>query len=375
MTIAQTEAPNAVQPKYQTVADELRRRIGLGDYSVGAKLPSVLELSQEFSVSAATAAKAVRELAKERLVTSRANRRGTTVLRQEAPGLATRRKLLGCLLRPFRPRNEIDNFGVEVVQGIQDEISARGYRFVYHNVYEEDNEARVRELVDEHMIAGIILDQLTPAATVERLAASGLPTLLFNRLQVAENLSVVLADYERAGRRTFEELLRRGYRRFAFAGPPQADFTRPEFFSHHNALCAGFQAQARTRGLSDRVGAIPDVVPKDPVANQPEQFGLPRRKGADWEPLGIGMSTDTRARQLMDVIAKTDLVPGRDIGLIGQGDMECNRLRAPSFSTWRIDRHALGVATVDELIARIEDPDRPASIVKMPLEFVDRGTA
>ncbi|MFC4943330.1 winged helix-turn-helix domain-containing protein [Pseudonocardia sp. GCM10023141] len=59
---------NTGQPKYQQVADELRRAIRAGTYPVGGELPSTAKLTQAYEVSTTVVRAAIRELRDEGLV-------------------------------------------------------------------------------------------------------------------------------------------------------------------------------------------------------------------------------------------------------------------------------------------------------------------
>jgi DNA-binding GntR family transcriptional regulator len=56
------------RPVWRQVAETIAARIADGTYPVGAKVPSVVQLSTEFGVAASTAQKAIALLKGERLV-------------------------------------------------------------------------------------------------------------------------------------------------------------------------------------------------------------------------------------------------------------------------------------------------------------------
>ena len=68
------------EPRYMVVKNTLLRRIRKGQYPPGGKMPPLRELAESFSVNYGTAAKAVRLLAEEGLVSSEVGR-GTFVVR------------------------------------------------------------------------------------------------------------------------------------------------------------------------------------------------------------------------------------------------------------------------------------------------------
>jgi DNA-binding GntR family transcriptional regulator len=72
-------SPNSSQPIYQQIASRLRSAIAEGKYPVGARLPTELELCEQFGISRFTARGAVRLLVAAGLV-SRRQRVGTVVI-------------------------------------------------------------------------------------------------------------------------------------------------------------------------------------------------------------------------------------------------------------------------------------------------------
>ncbi len=80
-----TELASGTQPLYQRIANELRRGIADGRYPVGARLPTEVEMCEQFGISRFTARGAIRLLSTAGLVTRR-QRVGTVVIAQ--PGEA-----------------------------------------------------------------------------------------------------------------------------------------------------------------------------------------------------------------------------------------------------------------------------------------------
>jgi len=362
--------------KYERAAAALRQGIFDGTYPVGARLPSIRRLSANLQLSPPTALRAVRALAEEGLVVSYAGPKGTIVVRDEPPE-RVRPTTIACLLRPHRPRNEADNFALDMIQGMREEISAHRYRFVYHCLDEEDYLSRMAALVREPWVCGILLDQRVPLSAIRRLAEAGLPMALMNRFVAAPRLSCVAPDYERVARESARLLLDKGYRRLGFASietrerlltAEQLETSYPDL-----SMRKAFRAAASARGLGEN-----DLVwieeTSAPLQATPEFFGLPRHRPSDWSPLGIFANTDTRAVALLSAIENTDLRLGLDIGVIGCYDLDAGRRSSRPPSTWRIDPPAVGRGAAAQLLACVEDGESPPVWVKTPVEFVDRGT-
>lgn len=76
----------ANEPPYQRITAELRRRIERGELRPGERVPSTRQIAREWGVALATAAHALRQLAKDRLV--RSVPRAGTVVAGPSPRLA-----------------------------------------------------------------------------------------------------------------------------------------------------------------------------------------------------------------------------------------------------------------------------------------------
>ncbi len=77
--LADTTAPADALPRYLQIAGELKRAIADGTYPIGARLPTELEMCEQFGISRFTAREAVRVLSVAGLI-SRKQRVGTVVL-------------------------------------------------------------------------------------------------------------------------------------------------------------------------------------------------------------------------------------------------------------------------------------------------------
>ena len=344
---------------------------------MGTQLPPVLKLSEEYGCSYVTAHRAVRELAEAGLVVPYSGRRGTMVVRRpsSAPSATM---TLACLFRDLRPRGKTDDFGLDMIDGVRDAVSARDYRFVYHCLDEADCHERMLHLLRERWVSGVLLDELTELSLIKKFLAEGTkPVAVFNRVEALPNLISACPDYNRVGRETAAFLAAKGYERIGFVPAiedrPSQDEAHAARYYRELAMRRGFVAGTRGAGVESA-----DVVflPLDHGQySEPEEYGLPRRRPKDWRPLGIFAVSDTRALRLMRAIAKTDLVLGRDIGVVGCFNLAIDSSAVRPPSTWAIDPHGIGAAAANELLNKIEDPSLPAATIKIPMEFLDRGTA
>ena len=362
-------------PKHLQIAEELSRCIKRGEYSVGTTLPSIRKLSREFRTSSATMLKVFRHLESRELIKTRNGRSGTLVVSSH-PLEAERQTAVACLFRRLRPRNDYDNFGLDIIEGVRHEVARRNCHPSVICLDESNYEDRLLRLVRGGKVLGLILDGYTPDDLLKRVALSGVPTVMFNRIPNGVNIGAVTPDYEAMGRETFRLLTGKGYRRIAyFWHLSEKDRLSNLRYPYLAAELGVLEAAAAQGWPAEAMEWVPEVPPAEGDMYEPEQFGLPRRKPADWVPLGVIAVSDARARRWMEAIRRTDLVLGRDIGVVGGFDLECNWGSEQPFSTWKIDRASVGEEAVRELFRRVADPEPPRTVVKLRMEFADRGTA
>lgn len=99
------------------------------------------------------------------------------------------------------------------------------------------------------------------------------------------------------------------------------------------------------------------------------------RAQARGEPVGVLAGNDEIAFGVMLAAGDRGLsVPG-DVRVIGFDDTRLASLLRPGLTTVRVPMAQVGAAAITALIARVQDPDRPATCTRLPTELVVRGTS
>ncbi len=97
--------------------------------------------------------------------------------------------------------------------------------------------------------------------------------------------------------------------------------------------------------------------------------------GAADEPIGVLAANDEIAFGVMMAAADRGLpVPGR-VRVVGFDDTRLASLVRPGLSTVRVPMAQVGAAAIAALLARINDPDRPATCTRLTTKLVVRGTS
>lgn len=368
----------AVGPKYQQVASMLREQILSGDLSVGEKLPPMTSLASRHEVSLATIFRAVQVINQEGLVSGSGGRGGTVVQRRQ-PVASLSRTMMAGIFRPPRARRQTDNFALDIIEGLREEISQLGFRLLYHGLDEGEYAQRILELVDSGQTCGCLIDQKTPLSLIKRLAASQVPCVLFNRYEQVDGLSCVWPDYADIGRESARKLHQRGYQRLGFyktftAGEETAELDLAAIWPVL-AMQQGFVEEAQRLGYHDEDLLLLREPDHRDQQYAPATFGLVSSRTRGWRSLGVLTFSDTYAIKMQKAIKQTDLRLGQDAGVISGLSLDISREAEQPPSSWHISPQLIGKEAVKELHARLQDNAQQARLVKLPATFNDCHTA
>jgi len=93
------------------------------------------------------------------------------------------------------------------------------------------------------------------------------------------------------------------------------------------------------------------------------------------DPVGILAANDEIAFGIIMAAADKGLGVPAKVRVIGFDDTRLASLVRPGLSTVRVPMAQVGAAAIAALIARINEPDRPATCTRLPTELVVRGTS
>lgn len=200
-------------PKYQFVADALRRDIAGGVYQDGAALPTEAELKEKFGVSRQTVRQAISLLENDGLVV---RRRGSGTYAMHGP-----RKRSGVINVGVITSYITDYIFPSIVRGIESVLSMENCVMSLSATYNRtDRERALLARVLEAPVDGLIIEGTKTALPnpniplYERLWERNIPVLFINGFypQLRRNVHVVTDD-EGGGRQAVEMLLSKGFRR------------------------------------------------------------------------------------------------------------------------------------------------------------------
>lgn len=135
---------------YETIYNELKRRILSGEFDNGKLLPTEKTLQQEFNVSRITAKQAYTKLSEEGLIT-RIPGKGTVLSNENKT--VTKINLIGLVLCDFD-----SSFGERLIKSIEENAQKHGYSIILKRSFDNHKtESRVLNELIEIGVQGIII--------------------------------------------------------------------------------------------------------------------------------------------------------------------------------------------------------------------------
>jgi DNA-binding LacI/PurR family transcriptional regulator len=257
-----------------------------------------------------------------------------------------------------------NQFYPDALEKLSNALQARGYHLLIFTVSnaEADVDPVLEQLLD-YRVDGIVM---ASASISNRLAArceaAGIPVVLFNRHQDARHLSSVTSDNLAGAWRVADHLVARGHTRIAhIAGWGGSSTGRDRAAGFHAGLAAhGLEPAAVIDGLYDRDAAS---------AATRTIFGRPDR------PDAVFVGNDHMAFAVMDTLRfELSLRVPEDVAVVGYDDVPLAAWPAYDLTTVRQPSRRMVDATVDALMARIEEGDAAPRQVRIDGPLIERGS-
>ena len=243
-------------------------------------------------------------------------------------------------------------------------LQAKGYHilvFLASNA-EQDVSKVMQELLD-YQVDGIITASVAISNDLTaRCAAEGIPLVMFNRGQDGSGISSVTSANLVGGRRVAAFLLAGGHQRIAhIAGWSGSSTGRDRQRGFLDGL---------TAGGAEAIDVIDGMYDRDVAADAAQ-----RLMSRPVPPDAIFVGNDHMAFAVMDQVRRMGLsIPG-DVSVVGYDDVPLAAWGAYDLTTVRQPVNRMVEATVETLMAQIEDPARPAQKVEIDGPLIVRTSA
>ncbi len=244
-------------------------------------------------------------------------------------------------------------------------LQARGYHILIFMVPQDmENIGQVVQEMLDYRVDGIITASVAMSSDLTaRCEAEGIPIVMFNRRQDGLNQSSVTSANVEGGRRVAEFLLAGGHRNIATIAGWEGSST----------------GRDRLRGFSEGLaaaGAAPLAV-IDGKYDRDEAAGATRALMArDDPPDAIFVGNDHMAFSVLDTLRhELGLRVPEDVSVVGYDDVPLAAWAAYDLTTVRQPVNRMIEATVETILAQIDDPARPPQKIEIDGPLILRGSA
>ena len=324
-------------PLYAQLADAIKEAINSGTLSVGEKLPSENELSEQCRLSRMTVRNALAELVNARYV-EKLHGKGTFVsYRGVHPADAGSVDVLLDVTYSY--------FSMLYIKSISEVLSNNRYQFVIHDT--RDSQKEICNILEQILLTGSagvivqpfhtvepILPELT--ALLDALQTRGIPYVLLDRgLEGVPGARTVFDDYA-GGRLAAEYLTSLGHRRFAMV--------TAERFCENAPRRDGFNSVLREQGLA------PLLTLED---GDERLLPLLKKEGIT----AVFNYNDETALHTMRLLQSAGLRIPEDLSVVGFDDTIITMATNPQLTSVIHPKEALGQSAAQRLIALMENKE------------------
>ncbi|MDE0852078.1 MAG: LacI family DNA-binding transcriptional regulator [Yoonia sp.] len=252
---------------------------------------------------------------------------------------------------------------LEVFDLLSRGLQAQGLLPVLINLSDEVEPDKSVRLLSRYSVEGVIIASSTlPCEFPEAFRDAGIPVVhAFGRLLASPSINVVGIGNVECGRMAAQKLIERGYRKVGFlGGPPTASSTID-----------------RIAGFSEVIGAAPDATMTYSFASKYSyEAGNAEMHRLMAKPLceAYFCCDDAIAIGAISALNSVGIGVPDDVGIVGFNDMKIAGWQNFNLTTIRQPIENIVRASIELLTDVLQNKNCKARAVRMPTEFVERGT-
>lgn len=347
---------------YDQVADDIRMRIARRDFDPDGRIPNFRDLSRDYRVSLATIKKAMKQLAEQRVVTSRVGR-GTFANLDAIPG--------------ERRRPETDHIGL-LIRDLDGPYFSGIYRGLSEGAAQHNKRLLVTLSVDEHehesALYGMLGDEsdgvlvtsrrksLYGVSIFDKLLRLRVPFVLLHDIYDSPTYCFDVNNYQ-GGRLVARHLMNRGVKKFAAIMGEIG-------YRVDDSRTAGFIDELRSGGVSIENDV---VVIRSSFGSEATAFDEGYKLGMCLDLKGLGtqgvfLFNDLIAMGFQKALLERGFAIPHDIAVVGFDNIDrCSEARVP-LTTVSVPRYELGLQAFHKLMdmVRTNAPMVPERILLDP---------
>jgi DNA-binding LacI/PurR family transcriptional regulator len=347
------------QPKYRSLADQLRAQIASRALQPGDRLPSFSEMRTHFGVTSTTVERVYGLLEQEGLI-ERQPRRGLFVAERKNALTGNIGISSGADLRSFS-----ELFYAHLTRGLQGAAEREERRLLWLNTSRDWSQDSFKD------IDGLLLSGHSPEMNRKILLHKPPHLPAVSLFVMAEGIGSVVADDYRGARLAVEHLVALGHRRIACLMEEQPLVARRRLAGYRDALLdAGLATDARRERLAPSRTRTPD-------APRYLDWGRDQMRAwlqDDWKRLkctALLVQNDTAAIGVMQELQRAGIkVPGA-VSVMGFDGTELCDYVMPHLCSVRLPLEEMGSKAMELLIGHISGSRIEEQTIVLPVSLRD----
>ncbi|MBR2373796.1 MAG: GntR family transcriptional regulator [Lentisphaeria bacterium] len=336
-------------PLYQKIAEHILRDIRSGMLKPGDRIPTVREMSEQYSVSAIVGLRVFKELSNSGLVEKHD---GEGYFVSSIDGNLRKGRNLVCLFRPMREECVDDNFGNHILSGIMNSAIESNYNFIMPSSVlcmkrDIPNDMAAKQMAYEAAEipdkAGILLDMRFSDQQISRYIvpiARGVPVVVVGRKSSVPGVKSSCMPFDEVEPQIATLAFRSGARFFF-------NFVTQEPYGRNTLVNQPFEERLIELGIGPETILETRNILRDAegLVRVMEDMNVLIRKIAPQRSFCY-CSDDHTAQVLFNGLAEKGLVGGKDYGLMGFGGLQMAFNNSPQIGTVVIPHDELGFNAV-----------------------------
>jgi len=254
-----------------------------------------------------------------------------------------------------------DPFFLSMLGSLADALSEQGFDTLVSRVDAAQVDAAAAPFDGGRAIGVILIGQGRHHDQLNRMAARGVPFVVWGAQLPQQLYTTVGGDNVAGGRLATERLLAQGRRRIAFLGDTTLPEVEQRYLGYTQALAA--------------LGLTPDPVLQIPASFLPESGGQAvqelARRGASYDALFA--CSDLLAMKAIHALRAQGREVPADVAVVGYDDIELAGYCHPPLTTVRQPSDVAARALVNALLACVDG--RPSPSIQLPTELAVRASA
>lgn len=257
-------------------------------------------------------------------------------------------------------KGKFNLFWDSMASGVYEELSRHSYSFIYGEaLVGADGSVEFPAILSQGIIDGIVVINVYELLLIERISQLGIPTVYYDTVAGKEpvdiNGDILVSDGIYAMREMTKTLLKNGAEKLCFIGDISAGMSIHDRF-------VGFEAAHKEMGSQ----VLPEL-----CLTHDATFFL-RKENLELAvsnlpsmPDAFVCANDGIAHAVIQYLRFQGIRVPRDVKICGYDDISTSTLVRPYLTTAKVSNEMLGQRIAQELLVRINSPEKPFELVRI----------